>query len=145
MDNKKEVQFGNIEGMGATPSFDINKIRNKAAERAVKGKYNNTNSRNLGNTALYSPNNESDIPKIEQPDSVTPSPIEEKSSPASSKDDINAEIKTTNTLSNKAVQAIDDAVGKFKGNGNAADFYNTIRREYTEENLKNSFKRKIEK
>lgn len=140
MDNKNEVRYGGSGELDLAPSFDISKVRNKVAERRQNA---TINSRDIGNRALNSSGNNDDDFRVEQSDLVIPPSTDEKLSSVSGVD-VNAEIKTAGTLSDKAVQAIDNAVDKFSENGKAADFYNVVR-DYMEDNLKNSYNRKLGK
>lgn len=143
MNNKSEVWHNDFEEQTLPSQFDEETIINKDSKSDDSREIEDTNSEHvISNKTLDLTNvqqeKDSEAQSMPADQSLLESTTRFKS------DSIDSSIKTTDTLSDGAVAAIDDAVEKFKSNGNAADFYN-VARTYMEDNLQNSYNRKLGK
>lgn len=84
-----------------------------------------------------SPEQTSNHPEPQSSSSATNEPQGAPSTPTS-----HPSIKTTNRLNEHGVKNIDDAISKLGQDGNIADFYD-LARDMMEENLENSYQRKL--
>lgn len=160
MDNKKQgnfVEFGNNQLPLPQPETPGSLVQNSQPESGV-GLWMNPNAehntQDLGNKALFSPENQPDLATnpgeaLVSTESYQNEP-QDNANPALSRDANNnpslnaATIKTTTTLSSDAVNAIDQAKAKFFQDGDANSFYEQARN-YMEENLSNSYNRELGK